>query len=274
MSKSFPYHIGELNRVFSDRRGRNPNYSLRSYARDIGLSPSALSSLLNGKKGISEDRAKLVADKIGLNRSDTKLFLTSVLLHHGRSAVSRGNAKVTLDRLEETKQKRTQLSEDRMALINHWYDFAILELLEIKSSPRHPKMIAARLGITEEVVNESLLNLARADLIELVNGFYEIKSIESETTQDIPSESIRSFHIELLSKAKESVQNQPVHEREFSSITMAFDRSRTKEVKEFLRDFQDEFIQRFYCNSDANDSVYQMCMQFFRLDQSQDHSNV
>ena len=39
------------------RKARRPQYSLRAFARDLGMSPSALSEFLAGQQGMSKDRA-------------------------------------------------------------------------------------------------------------------------------------------------------------------------------------------------------------------------
>lgn len=35
--------------IFKKKQGRNPSYSLRAYARDLGISPGRLSVILNNK---------------------------------------------------------------------------------------------------------------------------------------------------------------------------------------------------------------------------------
>jgi plasmid maintenance system antidote protein VapI len=48
-----------INREFDLRSSKNGSYSLRAFARDLGISPQRLSHLLSGKKGISKDAPNL-----------------------------------------------------------------------------------------------------------------------------------------------------------------------------------------------------------------------
>ena len=61
--KYFDYRL-ELKQVFQERRGRNPRYSLRSYARDLDLGVATLSQVLSGKRHLSVKNAKKVVYKL------------------------------------------------------------------------------------------------------------------------------------------------------------------------------------------------------------------
>ncbi len=50
---------------FERRLKRNPRYSLRAFARQIGLQPARLSYVLSGKHGLSRDAAALIASRLG-----------------------------------------------------------------------------------------------------------------------------------------------------------------------------------------------------------------
>lgn len=47
-----------LKEKLSKRLSLNPKYSLRAFARDLSISSGQLSLVLNGKKGISPERAE------------------------------------------------------------------------------------------------------------------------------------------------------------------------------------------------------------------------
>ena len=55
-----------LGAEFSKRKLRNETYSLRAFARDLGVSASRLSEILSGKLGISEKTAETIASKLRL----------------------------------------------------------------------------------------------------------------------------------------------------------------------------------------------------------------
>ena len=48
-----------LRRILKERQQRNKRYSLRAYARDLGISASFLSDIMKSKENLSPDKAKL-----------------------------------------------------------------------------------------------------------------------------------------------------------------------------------------------------------------------
>lgn len=49
------------------RSAANHNYSLRAYARDLGVSPGFLSDILRGKKHLSQENAKSIFTTLGFS---------------------------------------------------------------------------------------------------------------------------------------------------------------------------------------------------------------
>jgi uncharacterized protein (TIGR02147 family) len=78
---------------FARRRGLNSFYSLRTFAKDLGLTPMHLSYLFRGKRGLSKLNALAVAKGIGLRTFAAKRFCLMVSAQSGRSKVERNVAK-------------------------------------------------------------------------------------------------------------------------------------------------------------------------------------
>lgn len=68
-----------LKNIFSNHKSKKYNYSVRKFAKDLDVSPSYLSLLLLGKKGMSEEMARKIASKINLNPIETNLFVSSAI---------------------------------------------------------------------------------------------------------------------------------------------------------------------------------------------------
>lgn len=68
---------------------RNPRYSLRAYARDLGVSPSTISEVLNGHHSLSMDRANELSTRLGWEEKEKRIFLAAVSdMHKSRYAPS------------------------------------------------------------------------------------------------------------------------------------------------------------------------------------------
>ena len=244
------------------RIGRNSKYSLRAFARDLGLRPSHLSQILNDKKGVSQALASQIGLKLNLPNNELQYFLDSVESIHGRHEVVRQNAMMRVHRFLND-EKCFSISLDHFSIISDWYHFALLELLKLDSYSRAPKDMARALGITEEVVMEAISRLRRVGLLEsgddlLPNSKYH--GISSE----VPAAAIQAYHAQILNIATAAIKKQSVTKRDFSAITVAIDKAKIPEVKAKIRKFQEDMGQ-YLESSDGKDSVYCLSVQFFDL---------
>jgi transcriptional regulator with XRE-family HTH domain len=61
-----------LDREYGRRKGRNPRYSLRAFARDLGCDHSTLSQWMRGKRPVSDEAAAQLCDALGLHGIDRR----------------------------------------------------------------------------------------------------------------------------------------------------------------------------------------------------------
>ena len=78
---------------FLRRRAKDPFYSLRSFAKDLGLFPSHLSDVLKSKRGLSKNNAFDIASALGLKTFAAQKFRFMVSAQSGRSKIERTLAK-------------------------------------------------------------------------------------------------------------------------------------------------------------------------------------
>ncbi len=83
-----------------------------------------------------------------------------------------------------------------------------------------------------------------------------------------PSPKAKNDNEQILKKADQALHEQSIEDREFISFTVAFNRKDLQEAKEAIRDFQKSFANRFYDKKQKKNSVYQLSVQFFRMDNS------
>jgi plasmid maintenance system antidote protein VapI len=83
---------------FLKRREIDPFYSMRSYAKDLGLKPTHLSYLLRGKRGLSKAKAWRVGSELNLKQHAGETFRFMVSAQSGRSVYERNLAKQGLKR--------------------------------------------------------------------------------------------------------------------------------------------------------------------------------
>lgn len=259
-------HIEILKSELELRRARNPAYSLRSFGRDLGLAPSALSDLLQGKKGISSERASTLAEKIGLSEDERELFILSAQASHSRRQAEREKAST------ELKQRISlhRISEEELETASNWYHQALLELTELEECEHSAEWFARRLRLPLAAMESAIERLLALGWLKREKGKYRASSSTSLSSVDVPSQAVKQLHEQILCRASGALFSQGVKEREFITTGFAFDSSQIEEAKRDIRKFQRAFAEKYYAGSRRKNSVYQIAMQFFRLDQGEE----
>jgi uncharacterized protein (TIGR02147 family) len=235
-----------LTEEFKNRRARNSAYSLRAFSRDLGIGVTSLSDFFADKRQLSKSSMKRVAEALKLSDQQRDFFLS--------------------DRTKPFTKKEAEqmlLEEDQFRLIADWYYFAVLNLARIKENKSDPAWIAKRLGISIDEAREALLRLQRMNFLK-IEGRRMVRTTQTlATTRDIPSSAIRKHHTHALRLAENSLLNDPVDLREFSSTTIAINPAKLKQAKEVLLKTKLKLTDLL---SDANPSeVYMLSFQLFPL---------
>jgi uncharacterized protein (TIGR02147 family) len=244
---------------FRSRRSRNPHYSLRAFARDIGMPASKLSQNLRGLCGISVNKAESIASKLHMAENERKLFLAMVESQHARSRVARQQALVALKAIRE--EHISELSLEKFSTIRDWYHLAILELATTRGFRADTQWIADRLGLPHDLIAEAVQRLQNVGLLtDLASG---LKKVEKgvEWSQGIPSRTIREHHKQVLAKATQALDLYEGDKREYSSHFFSVDPKKIPELKKYMREV---FIRLNQMANDGDkDAVYVCSMQLF-----------
>jgi uncharacterized protein (TIGR02147 family) len=251
--------------AFYQRLKANPKYSLRAFARGIQLPASTLSEILNAKRGISRKRGQEIAERLGFSAEKTKIFCDLIEAAHGRSPAKKVAAKKALAEATPVNTYHYVLN-DSFSLIADWYHFAILELLQIPGVKPAPAAIADTLSISRREAADALERLLRLGLLRNTMLGYEPANESNATSNDVPSEAIRSFHLQILQKAIAALAFS-VEQREISSSILAFDPSDIAAAKQMIRQFRRNFSKKFG-KKIVRSEVFALCTQFFPLTES------
>ncbi len=266
MNKSTGLHYTEfLEREYQTHLRRNPSYSLRAFARDLGMQPSKLSEVLRGIRGLSAKTAEKVAKNLKLSTQESAIFLNLVLLHQKRNRSAQKQAEEKLKTLA-AMDGYGELSLERFKIISDWYHFAILELTELDGFESDPRWIAGRLGIPSQLAIEAIERLLDFGLLVNQNGKLKQTHINLATPSDIPSRELREHHSQILMKADAALHEIDITERDFSAITLAFNSEQMDEVRKELKELRRRLGQKIQEHPRKN-RVYCLAMQFFPFDQ-------
>lgn len=81
-----PFHIRRLQQEIQIRKEKNPRYSLRAFAKFLGLGPSTLSRILSHQQELSQSACKNIIKKLKFNHDDSVLFISSIAEERKRRA--------------------------------------------------------------------------------------------------------------------------------------------------------------------------------------------
>jgi transcriptional regulator with XRE-family HTH domain len=212
-------HRAWLQARLDERRAKNPRYSLRAFAKSLGVSPATLSGIMNGRRPFSARMARQVADALELVGFERQLFLDPA------STVATAKERV--------------LREDELEVVCDWTHYAVLSLAAVDGCRADPAWIGPRLGLPADAVRAALDNLVRMKLLSVESdGALVPLAAATTTTQDVPSEVLRRFHAIALSHVGDSLARDPIEERDVSTLVMAIDPRRLGEAKQLIGDFR------------------------------------
>jgi uncharacterized protein (TIGR02147 family) len=248
---------------FVDLQSKNPSYSLRSYAKKVDVHVGALSSIMNGKRNVSRELAERIARKLLIDPQKRTELLT---MFPEKRAYKRAQEKV------QEGPRYLEVEASQFKMISEWEHYAVLSLMNCADFTDEPVWISKRLGITE---NRTLEVLKRLLDLQLIKRNAEDKLVRTQSairsSDDTVNLSLRKSHEVTLDLAKESLNRDGVHERDFTYVTMAIDPRNISEAKERIRQFQDELSDLL--ESGNRTEVYRFSTQlipFTKLNQSKD----
>jgi uncharacterized protein (TIGR02147 family) len=203
---------------------------------------------MSGKKGLSPKMAAKIIENLNLSDSENELLLRGLLT--GKSKPAR-------------KLDVKVLKEDEFSFISEWYHYAILCLGRM-TNKADAKWIGNQLGIEPMVAFQAFHRLLRLGFVKVSHGQFQEVTKPLDTTTDIPSKAIRSFHKQNLQLASEKLETITVDKREYSTITMAVAPSQIAAAKKMINEFKHKFCAKM---EEANEisEVYTLAIQFFPL---------
>ena len=232
-----------LNKAFLKKTEKNPNYSLRAFARYLDMDPTALSRFMKQQRTPTKPTAVKVLQKLDLNIEDFfKTFTPS----------------------PESKNNEVLLSDDILKLVPKWYFFAILDLFNLKNFRSDPKWMAKRLNLSVSKIQSALSILENAELIEKNNGGWKLKLHSSNWASPSTSTTKKNLHKQLLDQAKLALDDIDFSKRDASSLSLPCNQELIPEIKKLIQKFKND-TREFIENHGEYNEVYQLIINFFPL---------
>jgi uncharacterized protein (TIGR02147 family) len=236
------------------RCANNPQYSMRAFAKYLGVDHASLSQLLRGKRALTGRTILKLGTRLGLDRHAVDGYVA-------REAIWARNSEDEPSLIEVR-----QLADDTSAVISDWYHYAILELTRLHNFKPDSRWIARVLGITADDVNLALSRLLRLGLLEMVARDRWIDRSGNTTA------SLAEFNRAAVERLSEQVHRLmlkaigtlPEGRYEHSSTTVALSTAQLPAVLERIARFRRELIALFDQGC-VRDDVYQLEINLFPM---------
>ena len=239
-----------LNEAFAKRKAKNPRFSLRGFAKLLGIQPSALSEILNDKRHVSLAYAQALLERVG-TETKTKDRLLKI-------------AKAQETAISQKNSERVQLLDCQYHILSDWSYLAAIALAETENFSGTEQEISQRLGIAAASVTEMVSRLVRLGLMQQDGeGRISATGKQYTTTDDVPNEWLRLFYEASLKRTLQSLKTDPVTERDFISATFAMEPEILPHLKVLIR----EFVEKFSSLAEASSAkrIYRLGIQLIPL---------
>ena len=240
-----------LSRKLTEARFKNTSYSLRAFSRKLGLSSSAVSEILNGKRMISAKLADRIVTRLSLDPEEAGKVI-ALFSQKRKATLPKGDLK-----------KAYRLSVDEFHAISDWYHFAILSLLETTGAKTDPAWIAKRLKLGVREATGALNRLESLGMLKREKGKLVLTGKSFHSTDHVANLALRKTHAQNLELAKKSLEVDDLDARDFTAMTMAIDPAKLPEAKNLIREFRNRLAA--FLEQDVKLEVYKLCIQLIPL---------
>ncbi|MBK7959780.1 MAG: TIGR02147 family protein [Bdellovibrionales bacterium] len=237
------------------RSEKNRNYSLRSFAKNLGMNHATLSSILAGRRPLTKKSVIKLCHQLSVSENETLNYIRSI--EQTSQVPSVGPIKL-----------HKELTLDVFMTISDWYHDAILELTHIKSFRGDYKWIATKLGITTIEVRLACERLQRLDLLSISKGGVWVDLSRNNTTNisnDLTNAALRKLQRSILELSQTALENLPRTQRDHTSLAVSIQTSDLPEVKEMIKQFRYSLAAFLERKSASPDAVFQLAISFFPL---------
>lgn len=254
-----------LKSELAEKISRNPNYSLRSMARNLGIASSTLSEVINGRANLSVNNARKIAGALNLEKNQTNYFCDLVQLNSETDPETRELLVERIEKLYPKAKASTDLTLEVFKQMSEWYHMAILEMPYLKNFTLNPTNVAQALGISKPQAELALERLLKLGFFELdAKGNYQRCHPDLKVQSEIKNTAMRKYYTQMLEKIAVSLEKQTPKERLSGYINMPIDTKALPEIDVAIDNFFNEVIR--ISNRHKNKTkTYHLSLHFINL---------
>lgn len=265
-----PYHQtvqGYLSEILAQKQKENPRLSLRGLAKTIGIQPSFLSYILNGKRNLSDEMIEQFAIKLQMSIEESQKFGLLARLERAKTPELKEKYLLEISKLNSTHNtsEMRDLSVDLFKVIKDWHHNAILMLLEVSNYKWSNQSAAKLLGVSTVELTAALQRLASLELITIdKSGTPKKSAARFKIQSNQMNAAIRQHQIQIANKSIESLTRYSPKERHTGSDTYVLNNQDLKKARQIIETATNELL-KLSNQKGKNKNVYQLTFNLFPI---------
>lgn len=266
----YPEGVRYLNDLLAFKQSRNRRYSLRSFAKALGLPVSTLSAILNGTRKLLPANAALIAERLAFSAVEQHYFvlLAETELMRGEKNEAKLQAKLN----EAAWLIRASRGEGVRALdfVPEWYHLALVEWASRTQeiSCRDLREFGLRIGLAEAQVDSAIAMLLDKKILSVTSsGALSRQTDRILLTSDVSNPVFRRMHEAITERALVALRTQSPGQRYSVTEFITLDSEGFRKLKELTNQYLDQ--AQYESNRVKNaDRLYCISLHAFRMEES------
>ncbi len=229
---------------------KNKLYSMRSFAKTLGVSPAGLSLILKGTRNLSTESMIQIGRKLKLRAIEQKYLLLLVELHESKTVSERKQVAAELEELQWLMRslEREKLLKDDFSV--EWYHFALLERITMAKEWFVSDLVAfsKALGVDEASLRKAIQDLLVQGYISPVEGRPELGYIREPHAKSFTlvsphsSATLRKIHRGTTERAMLALSQLGPERRYSASEYFSVDTEGFAQIKALTNQYLDQVI--------------------------------
>jgi len=257
-----------------EKKKINPQFSLRSFSKVLGVQPTFLSYILNGKRDLSDEMIEQFIERLKISGKEAKIFELIVKLEKTKNVSIKNKILETLKQIDPSRSQQRDLTVEHFTLISEWHHYVIFMLIDIEDFDWTIPNVASAVGVNTFEVKHALERLRSLDLIEYKDEERPVKietRILAKSTQS--SSATRKYHSQLLKMTEIALDNCPAQDRFNGSEIVTLSEDQVAEAAEIF----EECFKKVFSLAKQNvkhKKVYQVGIHLFPVSRLKQNTGV
>lgn len=250
---------------WTEKKRANPAFSMRSWAKQLGMpNNTALSLILAGKRKLPKRLIPHITQSLRLDKKEALYVEALCNLENAKNEIEK---KYYLDRLQEILPKRQEIPHelDTFFYLQDPLAGILLEMIDLPQFTSDPKWLKnkIRLNKTEAEIKETWQRLLKLGLCRQVDGKWQKTHKNLSNTIDLKDLAVQRYHSEFCQIAALAVAKQELSEREFQSYSFNLAPAKIPVAKKLMREFLVQFMEQVEASAQEDAQNYQINLQLF-----------